>query len=139
MGGRAVRALTGPRLTRHRLIRHRDRCRFAAVAVTPLHTHNVKPTPDNPDLLARPTQRVVAAHTSGLWSLSYFSISSPGAPLSIIKQHFEWTSTSILSAGLRPATHGMGLTPDLKSGACGPKIPVSTPRKAPRRLTAELE
>ena len=49
MGGRALRALTGPRLTRHRLIRHRDRCRIAAVAVTPLHTHTVKPTPDNPD------------------------------------------------------------------------------------------
>src|ERR1700677_2192698 len=50
MGGRALRALTGPRFTRHRPRRHIRRCRLDAIAMTPQHTHTVKPTPDNPDL-----------------------------------------------------------------------------------------
>jgi hypothetical protein len=78
--------------------------------------------PDNPDLLARPTQGVVAAHTSGFVVAVVFLYLQPRRTVVDHQAALRWTSTSILSAGLRPATHGMGLTPDLKSGACAPRF-----------------
>jgi hypothetical protein len=66
MGGRALRTFTGPRFTLDRLIHHHDRCRIAVVAVTPLHTHTVRPTTDNPDLPTRPSTQGSSTVTAGL-------------------------------------------------------------------------
>jgi putative transposase len=62
MGGRALRALTSPRLTLHRLLRHSDRCRFVPVAITHLHTHTVRPTTDRPTWLASHSVSLLHAH-----------------------------------------------------------------------------
>lgn len=43
-----------------------------------------------------------------LWSPSYFAVSCGGAPLSIIQAIHQRTSPTTLTAGLCPATNGMG-------------------------------